>query len=622
MSSISAVYSNDQNARLEIEKNAFSSSDYWSPDKHSFTNNWDKTCYLFKAHLFNITNSESDIVFQDLSTGSCISSNSRLDNRDELIEQLTIDDKNITSSELILKAYQSWGANCLKRMFGEFAFLIWDEEHKKLFAARDHFGVKVLFYNVSHNGCLITNEPSLFVFSNWLKPKIKESWLVKKLSGVVGPQVESPLEGIEILPPAHYLEYSFSGDIKIKRYWDLKEDKSVSELSNDQVLSRFKELFAQSIQSKIQSNYPVSCQLSEGLDSNGIAGFVAKLSQNSIYTFSYNSAKINSSNNVIWKDTYKDIQGMLDMHPNLKPVWTDEKLPSNLEDELIENLKGTVNVLSQFIDHCWLANKKGSRVLLSGWGGDHCVSSNGEFFESELFRSFKWIELYRFLNQRKSRGKLRKVRSKVIELLIKHFSTYRLKKLYVSRLQMKKNLDLAIKNNLVKQTYLQKHKVKEQADEFTFRYKMRYSTKEHARRELFEIGVQKRLIDSELTAKKFKLEYRFPMLDVRLVEFAYSIPSELKVYKGIERYIYREMIKGVTTEKNRLRKKEDVDLPKLKRQLTQKQKDNIDSLIELRVCNKLLNQSKVEKQHIFSLLKYSYLYPYLKYINNNRLYNE
>ncbi|MEJ2418285.1 MAG: asparagine synthase-related protein, partial [Exilibacterium sp.] len=74
------------------------------------------------------------------------------------------------------------------------------------------------------------------------------------------------------------------------------------------------------------------------------------------------------------------------------------------------------------------------------------------------------------------------------------------------------------------------------------------------------------LTESELNSRLFRLEYRFPMLDVELLEFAFSVPGYLKVKNGVERYMFRQILEGVTTERIRWRRKVDVSHPQLDRE--------------------------------------------------------
>ena len=91
----------------------------------------------------------------------------------------------------------------------------------------------------------------------------------------------------------------------------------------------------------------------------------------------------------------------------------------------------------------------------------------------------------------------------------------------------------------------------------------RPTVRQHEIRELFEIGLTNRLTHSELTARGKRYEYRFPMIDVDLVEFAHSLPSRLKIHQGIERYPFRRVLEGFTTPRIQWRIKSDVAHPNI-----------------------------------------------------------
>ena len=108
--------------------------------------------------------------------------------------------------------------------------------------------------------------------------------------------------------------------------------------------------------------------------------------------------------------------------------------------------------------------------------------------------------------------------------------------------------------------WIEKYGLKQQLRAFTDSYQP-YSVKGYHRRELFDVGVEGRLVSSEQSARMFRLEYRYPMLDVRLVEFCYNLPSRLKIWHGIERYPIRRLLEGVTTARIQWRQKADVNHP-------------------------------------------------------------
>ncbi len=155
-------------------------------------------------------------------------------------------------------------------------------------------------------------------------------------------------------------------------------------------------------------------------------------------------------------------------------------------------------------------------------------------------------------------------------------------------------------------------------------YRRYYSTKAHHRRELFDIGVEQRIVDSELSARMFRVEFRYPMLDVPLVEFAYNLPSHLKIYEGIERYAFRQILKEVTTERIRWRKKADVNHPdKELFLLSEQEKQELRNLLNKpflqKYCHaKALDSQDPEAKFVVNLFRFfSPVYCY--YADNNLL---
>lgn len=619
MSTIHCCYQPSKVLNEELIHLMLQSSDYWKPDDKSSLFNSTQNCALGKANLFNTSYSKNDFVYLDAASNNIISANARIDNRKQLLEELNIQNPLVTDSELILSAYQKWDKACLNHLLGDFAFIIWDAANNKIFAARDYFGVKLLMYNQKESGTMISNEPAAFFQSGWIKKNIKENWLAQQIWGLFNNQPETAYKGLEILPPAHYLEIK-ENDLKIERYWEIPNNNLIGYKSKNEILSELKALFENAVKVRLETDYPLACQLSEGLDSNGITGLTAKeLPHQNIYTFSYKSLELNEDTKLIWEKTYKDIHEMLALHPNLKPVWSKTQIDIENSHLLVNNLEGAINCLGQFTEHCKLAEEKNIRVLLSGWGGDHCVSSPGDFYESELLSKFKIFKLYQLLRDKRKRGRGGNPIKAIGGLFIKHY----LPKLFFKR-NKSKGLENSMlyrrNNNFLHPKYIEKYQLKKQLNKFIKEYQARYSTKDYSKRELFEIGVEKRLIDSELTGRMYRLEYRFPMLDVPLVEFAYNMPSYLKVYNGIERYAFREIIKGLTTERIRLRRKADVVHPNFENR-NQSNPEDVEKILKLintplfhQYFNLLSVNKNIEQPHLVNLFLRSY--PILNYYSN------
>ncbi len=596
MSTIHACYTPQKAQSKTAIEQMLIASDYWKPDKtdNKISNN--QQCTLARASLFNTELSKQECVYQDEQSGNIITANARLDNRDELAQKLDTDAKTLsqlTDSQIILKAYQQWAEKCPEYLLGEFVFIIWDEQQQQLFCARDHFGIKVLFYSQTEQGAMLSNEPNAFFTTNWIKKELNERWLIETLWGQ-GPSTRmSPFENIHLFPAAHSMVINQSG-VQLLRYWSLQDSEQWRNLTDEEQIAELKTRFKKAVKTRLDSAYPLGSQLSEGLDSNGVAGYAAQmLGEQSLYTFSYQCEQLTDHNRDVWGQTYQDIYEMLDMHENLKPVWSESPISEQQQQKEIEQLNQNLGcgfmAMHGFIHHMPLAEKLGVRTLLSGWGGDHCVTAYGDYYESELFSQLKWRKLHQLLKDKLLRGRGGKPHRVWIQLLLKHIAPPIKQWLSRHRGGLEAALWQRSKSTLLSQKYIKKYQCKKQLLDFVNNYQ-RHTVKSHHIRELFDVGVEWRLIGSELTARKYRIEYRYPMLDVPLVEFAYNMHPYLKVYKGTERYMFRRVLEGVTTKRIQWRRKADVNHPNHDQRVA----DNTELKSEI---EKLLNSGQLNAKY-------------------------
>jgi len=151
-------------------------------------------------------------------SGLTITAGARLDGRSELINKLALK-QSATDADLILHAYEAWGEDCVKHVIGDFAFAIHDSKSRRLFCARDHFGVKPFYY--AH----LAND---FIFStnlNELRQDPRVSDTLNEIAigdyllfGVNQDLSTTTFKDIQRLPPGHSLTVA-DGSIKIHRYW-------------------------------------------------------------------------------------------------------------------------------------------------------------------------------------------------------------------------------------------------------------------------------------------------------------------------------------------------------------------------------------------------------------------
>jgi len=195
--------------------------------------------------------------------------------------------KTNTDTEVILAAYARWGADCLKRFNGMYAFAIWDTEKAELFIARDRLGIKPLYY-------LYTN--GVFAFSSEIRPLLASGLIPKKMdpAGLADylryQTVHAPntiIKGIKMLMPGHYVEMK-NEKLTIKNYWSLtKNISSASEGKSYQEVCRDVEtLLTKSVERRLIADVPFGAFLSGGIDSSAVVGLMSRVSAEKVRTFS------------------------------------------------------------------------------------------------------------------------------------------------------------------------------------------------------------------------------------------------------------------------------------------------------------------------------------------------
>jgi asparagine synthase (glutamine-hydrolysing) len=206
-----------------------------------------------------------------------IVADARIDARAELIGKLRGKSQtacalslSTSDAELILHAYDNWGEACVEHLLGDFSFAIWDVARRRLFCARDHFGVKLLYY--SYTG-------SSFVFSNTLNCVRQHPAVSDRLNDLAiadyllfdsnqDPATTS-FADIQRLPPAHVLTLE-QGALCTRRYWELSVTTPAHFSRNEECVERFLELLDTAVADRLRTE-SAGVLMSGGLDSSAVA---------------------------------------------------------------------------------------------------------------------------------------------------------------------------------------------------------------------------------------------------------------------------------------------------------------------------------------------------------------
>ena len=181
-----------------------------------------------------------------------------------------------SDSEILLHLYEDFGVHCLHRLRGEFAFVLWDDTNRTLFAARDRFGIKPLFYAFHKETLYLASEvKALFaagVPARWDAESVYHS--VEFGAHPMG----TLFDGVFQVPPGHYL-LATDKHVQLKQYWDFDYPKSNGKLaqrSDAEYAAEFRHALEEAVRIRLRADVPVGCYLSGGLDSCSVLGLAAK----------------------------------------------------------------------------------------------------------------------------------------------------------------------------------------------------------------------------------------------------------------------------------------------------------------------------------------------------------
>ena len=201
-----------------------------------------------------------------------ITADARIDGREDLIAKLPHPPQTEDDAELILLAYQTWGEDCVKHLLGDFAFTIRDNRKKKVFCARDHFGVKPFFFtHVANTFKFSTNLNSLRTGSDTLNETAIGDYLVFGLNQDLS---TTTFREIQRLPPAHSLTLH-NGSLSVRRYWTPDTSKEVRYRDRDSYVEHFNELLKRAVRDRLRDRIAIS--MSGGLDSTSLAAIACDL---------------------------------------------------------------------------------------------------------------------------------------------------------------------------------------------------------------------------------------------------------------------------------------------------------------------------------------------------------
>ncbi|KAL4805873.1 hypothetical protein BDV18DRAFT_14181 [Aspergillus unguis] len=286
--------------------------------------------------------------------------------------------KGNSDCEVVLALYQHYGISFVSKLRGEFALILWDAKRKMLFAARDRYGIKSLYYTVVNGKLLVATEMKSFLPFGW-EPEwdvdnlLQKGWLWNN---------SMYFKGVRRLEPGQYLISQDYGLPEVKTYWNLDyPDKwTPCHQTEEEIVLKLRELLIESVRLRLHADVQVGIYLSGGLDSSAIAGITAHLikqgevlgndhsgdaSRMDCYTIRFGEGSGVDESDIAQRTA--DWLGV-DLHP---VTMTEDEIAARLEDTVwfTETPIPDVNGMGR-VAVGELAHSHGKKVILTGEGSD------------------------------------------------------------------------------------------------------------------------------------------------------------------------------------------------------------------------------------------------------------
>ncbi len=192
-----------------------------------------------------------------------------------------------SDTEVIVHAYEQWGIDCLHKFRGMFAIGIWDSRSRELWLARDRLGIKPLYYSFYSGKLAFASEIKALLADPERSRAVNENALFHYLSFLTTPAPMTLFEGINKLESGCYLRIRENGEVKEHRYWEVWDNnEDLKEKTEDEITQRLLEELRTSVKLRKVSDVPVGVFLSGGIDSSTNAKLFSEGEVGTVKTFS------------------------------------------------------------------------------------------------------------------------------------------------------------------------------------------------------------------------------------------------------------------------------------------------------------------------------------------------
>ena len=454
---------------------------------------------------------------------------------------------------------------------GDFAAAIYDKNEDRLLLVRDPLGTRPLYYLEHANYFAFATEMKALKALPGFVPEMDETWIADAISTVQSEQWRTPYKQIKRVLPGHVLVFNHFP--RQERYWNLKVDKDAGGLDYSEAVEAFREKLFKAIENRIRGDQFIASELSGGLDSSGVTSIAYQLAQQSGQSmFALTHAFSETSLGQYFpytdeRDFSREVCRFIGLENQIMCDVDGYGLLDMLKRNVFIQSGPTQQGYSMFSDTLYeRAQRRGVTKILSGFGGDEGVTSKAGGFFDELAAHGRWplFKKEYFLSGEQPGAHhgtqsgttldaiyvTSRLQKKAAYILWRYFP---FAKKYIRDLmgrsdwRTEKYPGLGFTSEFEKRMGIEKR----------FYERVNFPDDPDVRnrqyKRIMHDHVSQRFEYSYIDAKAYGMEYAYPLWDIDLLEFYYSLPAEYKFRYGMGRSIYRDAMKGLLPEKIRLR---------------------------------------------------------------------
>ena len=445
-------------------------------------------------------------------------------------------------AELVLRGWRRWGKELPRHLFGDYVFAVWDARKREMVCVRDPMGVKPCYYAwVPATGTFAFGSTlDAVLAAPGVSDEFDEAVVARALTCAGMDETRRTFfKDVRKLPPGHLLTLKVDTAgrpaARLARHWQPEQAPAVRRPSDDDYAEEFLSLFREAVAARLQGADPAGVHLSGGLDSSGIAVLAARELRRSgrppPLAFSWLQNPEGTPPSEVHAPEYERIDAVC----RQEQLAVFHRAP-NAEDMVrVLRLDGTrpgVHVLAseEVVQRC--AAERGVRVLLSGWGGDQAASFNGRGHHAHLLLRGRWGRLLS-LGRARGNAPLRTLASAVLPLLPSdaHRWLQGRRQGFGGEPWLRRWF---VDPDLAKRTHVRPK-----------RWPRILSMRQAMLWLLSNGAIAERIEGWAAGGARHGIEYRYPLLDRRLLEFALGLPQEQFLRGEWDRWLMRHALRDI-----------------------------------------------------------------------------